>query len=132
MERELLLKLNPARQRRVKRSVGCRCELCGGAYPADLLEIHLLPGVRCRIEPGPDLQREILVLCPRCHREVHEFRIDRADQKTLVRSRAARARGEIRAILGDRPRPYTPPDVDLAAVYEEARQLSSFLVNGAG
>lgn len=122
---ELPLKLNPVKERRVKRSVGCRCELCGEAFPADLLEIHLLPGDGRRVKPGPDLQREILVLCPRCHREIHEFRVPRADQKTIVRSRPAGIRREIRAILGYNPKPYTPPDVDLAAVYEEAHQLSS-------
>jgi hypothetical protein len=119
------LKLSPVKERRVKYSVGCRCELCGGAYPSDLLEIHLLPRTGRVGKPGPDLQREILVLCPRCHREIHESRVSRADQKTLVRSRPARIRREIRAILGYNPKPYIPPDVDLAAVYEEAHQLSS-------
>jgi len=122
---ELHLKLNPMKERKVKRSVGCRCELCGEAYPSDVLEIHLLPGDGKRVKPGPDLQREILVLCPGCHRGIHEFRVPRADQKTLVRSRPASVRKEIRTILGYNPRPYTPPDVDLAAVYEEAHQLSS-------
>jgi hypothetical protein len=129
---ELPLKVNPVKERRVKRSVGCRCELCGEEYPSDLLEIHLLPGDGRRVRPGLDLQREILVLCRRCHREIHAFRLPRADQKTLVRSRPAGARREIRAILGYTPKPYTPPEVDLAAIYDETRQLSSFLVNGAG
>jgi hypothetical protein len=125
MAGELFLKLNPVEDRRVKHAVGLRCELCGDACRADLLEIHLLPGDGRQVKPGPDLQREILVLCPRCHREIHESRVSRADQKTLVRSRTAGARKEIRAILGYHPMPYTPPDVDLSAVYEEAHQLSS-------
>jgi hypothetical protein len=132
MDMELPLNLNPVKERRVKHSVGCICELCGGAYPSDLLEIHLLPGDRRRVKPGTDLQREILVLCPRCHREIHKFRLPRADQKTLVRSRPAGVRREIRAILGYTPRPYTPPDADLAAVFEETRQFSTLFVNGAG
>jgi hypothetical protein len=122
---ELPLKLNPVKERRVKHSVGCRCELCGEEYPSAILEIHLLPGDGKRVRPGPDLQREILVLCPRCHWEVHDCEVPRADQKTLVRSRPARVRMEIRAILGYHPKPYNPPDVDLASVYEEAHQLSS-------
>ena len=126
------LKLNSVKERRVKRAVGLRCELCGGAYPSDLLEIHLLPPDGRRARPGPDLQREILVFCPSCHREIHEHRVPRADQKTLVRSRSGRVRREIRAILGYNPEPYTPPEVDLAAVYDEIRQLPSFPVNGAG
>ena len=120
------------KERRLKSSVGCCCELCGEAYPSDLLEIHLLPGARNQREPGPDLQREILVLCPRCHLQIHEFRLPRADQKILVRSRPAEVRKRIRAILGYHPKPYTPPESDLAAVYEEIRQFSTLFVNGAG
>jgi hypothetical protein len=122
---ELPLKLNPVKERRVKHSVGCRCELCGEEYPSDLLEIHLLPQDGRRVRPAPDLQREILVLCPRCHREIHDCGVPRADQKTLVRSRPAGVRKDIRAILGYNPKPYTPPESDLAAIYEQAHQLSS-------
>ena len=122
--------LNPVMERRVKRATGLRCELCGGAYPADILEIHLIPQASGRSSPGPDLQREILVLCPRCHREVRTFRPTRADQKALVRCRQAAVRGEMRAILGYAPRPYTPPDADLAAVYEEIREIPC--LNGSG
>lgn len=119
------LKLSAVKERRVKRAVGLCCELCGGAYPTDLLEIHHLPQDGRRVRPGPDLQREILVLCPRCHREIHESRVSRADQKILVRSRPAGVRKEIRTILGYHPKPYIPPETDLAAVYEAAHQLSS-------
>jgi len=132
MATELPLRLNLAKERAVKRAAGLRCELCGGEFPSFLLEIHLLPPGGGVIEPGPDLQREILVLCARCHRDVHACRLPRADQKELVRSRRAGVRREIRTILGYNPMPYTPPDVDLAAIYEETRQLSGFLVNGAG
>ena len=72
------------------------------------------------------------MLCPRCHGEIHWFRLPPADQKILVRSRSAGVRRAIRAILGSAPRPYTPPEVDLAAVYEGIRDLSSFVLNGAG
>jgi hypothetical protein len=126
------LKMGQIKERRVKQVVGLRCELCGGAYPSDLLEIHLLPGDGRQVRPGPDLQREILILCPACHREIHTYQIPRADQKILIRSRPAGVRKEIRAILGRNPKPYIPPDVDLAAVYEDVRQFSSLFVNGAG
>lgn len=129
---EPALKLNQVKERQVKHAVGLRCELCGDAFPADLLEIHLLPMDGRPVNPGPDLQREILVLCSRCHRDVHEFGLPRADQKNLVRSRAAGVRREIRLILGYCPGPYIPPEVDLAALYEETRQLSGFVLNGAG
>jgi hypothetical protein len=131
MARELPLKLNPAKERTVKHSVGCLCELCGEPYPSDLLEIHLLPHGR-RGRPGPDLQREILVLCPGCHREIHEVGLPRADQKDLVRSRSAGARRMIRAVLGYIPKPYTPPGVDLAAVFTDACQISGTCLNGSG
>jgi hypothetical protein len=129
---ELPLKLNPAKERRLKHSIGCSCELCGELYPPDLLEIHLLPGVGKRIRPDPDLQREILLLCSRCHLEIHELGIPRADQKTLVRSRPAGVRREIRSILGYNPKQYIPPDIDLAAVYMEACQISGGCLNGSG
>ena len=125
-------RLNPVKERRVKLSVGCICELCGEAFPPDLLEIHLLPGNGKHGEPGPDLQREILVLCPPCHREIHACAVTRADQKTLVRSRPPRVRRAIRAILGYHPKPYSPPESDLAALYEDIRQFSTLFVNGAG
>lgn len=124
--------VNPVKERRVKQAVRLCCELCGGAFPADILELHLLPQDGAGVAPGPDLQRELLVLCPRCHREIHSCRTPRADQKQLVRARPAGARKEIRLILGWFPKPYTPPDVDLAALYEETRQLSGFVLNGAG
>lgn len=118
--------LSPVKAKRVKLAAGSRCEICNGEFPLPILEIHLISRAGGRREkPGPDLQREILVLCSPCHRQVHEFRVPRADQKTLVRSRSARVRREIRAILGYNPRPYTPPEADLASVYEEAHQLSS-------
>jgi hypothetical protein len=129
---ELPLKLGLVKERKVKHSLGSRCELCGDAHPTSILEIHLIPCGGTPVKPGPDLQREILVLCPRCHRELHAFGTPRADQKDLVRARPAGARREIRAILGHQPEPYTPPEVDLAALYEETRQLSSFVLNGAG
>jgi hypothetical protein len=117
--------LNPVKARRVKLAAGARCEICEGEFPLSLLEIHLIPregGKRTR--DGPDLQREILILCAACHREIHTYRIPRAAQKILVRFRPPGVRREMRRILGYTPKPYTPPDVDLAAVYEEAHQLS--------
>jgi hypothetical protein len=118
--------LPPVKAKRVKLAAGARCEICDGEFPLSILEIHLIlqEGGR-RTRGGPDLQREILILCPACHREIHTYRIPRADQKILVRSRQPGVRREMRRILGYKPKPYSPPEVDLAAVYEEAHQLSS-------
>ena len=118
--------LPSVKAKRVKLAAGSRCEICTGEFPLSILEIHLIPGKGEReASTGPDLQREILILCPACHREIHAFHIPRADQKILVRSRPSGVRREIRRVLGYQPKPYTPPDVDLAAVYDEAHQLSS-------
>jgi hypothetical protein len=130
MATELPLKLNLTKERRVKGAVGLHCELCEGAYPSDLLVIHPLPGDGRVVRHPVDLQREILVLCPHCHREIHGFRLPRADQKTLVRSRPAGVRKAIRAILGYTPKRYTPPESDLTAVYEEI--ISGTCLNGSG
>jgi hypothetical protein len=118
--------LPPVKAKRVKLAAGARCEICDGEYRLSILEIHLIPqeGGR-RVRTGLDLQREILILCPACHREIHAFQIPRADQKILVRVRPSGVRREIRRVLGYKPEPYSPPEVDLAVVYEEAHQLSS-------
>jgi hypothetical protein len=118
--------LPPVKAKRVKLAAGSRCEICDGEFRLSILEIHLVPREGGRsASAGPDLQREILILCPACHREIHAFRIPRADQKILVRSRPSGVRREMRRVLGYKPKPYSPPEVDLAVVYEEAHQLSS-------
>jgi len=61
----------------------------------------------------------LLVLCPRCHHDLHSFSVPLADQRELIAYRPYRVKQAIRAILGYRPKPYTPPDnFDPSTVFE--------------
>jgi hypothetical protein len=60
--------------RALKRATGPMCEICGCPSPADLLELHLVPGPPLAggvlTDPG-----RVLVLCPACHQSLHAARI---------------------------------------------------------
>jgi transcription elongation factor Elf1 len=69
--------------KRIKMAVGCQCELCGQESPLILLEIHYIPGSSSMKKDVKvkELQRELLVLCPTCHHDIHSYPVTRADQK---------------------------------------------------
>jgi hypothetical protein len=96
--------------KRIACAVGYRCEICQDECAVHLLEIHFIPGR----EPGPcrreDPHRWILVLCPRCHREVHNCPCTKEEQAYLVSLRDPGVAREIRRILRSRSRPYSAPD----------------------
>ena len=114
------LALSEAKAKRIKMAGGCSCELCGESRALPELEIHLVP------MPGRppsrrklDLQSLILVVCPRCHHDLHAFSVPLADQRELIAYRPYRMKQAIRAVLGYRPKPYIPPDdFDPATVFE--------------
>ncbi|MEM2123925.1 MAG: hypothetical protein QXL43_01145 [Methanolinea sp.] len=113
---------HPARARRVKVALGCRCEICGDLLPPDALEVHSVPprGERENREDPARLEGSVLFLCPRCHADVHEFDVPPRLQRRIVRARDPSAREEIRRILARVPRPYTPPETDIEEAYREA------------
>jgi hypothetical protein len=95
---------------RIARAASHRCEACGDKWPEHLLEIHFIPRSGPELLRREDLHREILVLCPRCHRDLHRSGATSRDQRLLVSLRDPRIAREIRRILTWPPRPYTAPD----------------------
>jgi len=114
------------RQKRIVIAAECRCELCGEETAAADLEVHTI-GNRGRVKGSAlaEMEREILVLCPRCHRDVHEQETGEEEQRALLAFRKPEVTEAIRAILSTRPKPYTPPEVDIEAVFAEATQFRS-------
>jgi hypothetical protein len=112
------------RQKRIAIAAGCMCELCGGEYLAADLEIHTMGTAHGRKgESLPELERELLVLCPRCHQDVHEDCVGEEEQRALLAFRTPEVTETIRAILSTRPKPYVPPEVDLEETFADATHL---------
>jgi len=64
--------LSPVKVKKIKLILGCRCELCNREYDIESLEVHAISGDRFRGRKIPNLEREILILCTSCHRDIHE------------------------------------------------------------
>ena len=111
--------------KRIKMAVDFQCEICGQEQPIVLLEIHYIPGSSSmkRSVKVKDLQREILVLCPTCHHDIHAFSVTIADQKKLISYRSKLLKERIRLILKQPSKPYTPPECDLEKSYEESLRI---------
>ena len=112
------------RQKRIAIAAGCRCELCGEETAAADLEVHTI-GNRGRVKglALAEMEREILVLCPRCHRDVHEQETGEEEQRALLAFRTPEVTEAIRAILSTRPKPYSPPEVDLEETFADVTHL---------
>lgn len=91
----------------------------------DALEVHAISGSRPKSRGRADLEREILVLCSLCHRDVHEACLTVAEQKEILRYRPGDRRREIRQILNYTPKPYVPPEPDISEIYEEAGRINT-------
>jgi hypothetical protein len=113
--------------RKIKMALGNRCELCGRERPLESIEIHAIQGDRLVARDILDLEREILVLCAPCHRDVHEASLTVAEQKEILRYRPGHLRKEIRRILTYTPRPYVPPDSNISEIYEEAIRVNTHI-----
>ena len=114
------------RQKRIAVAAGCRCELCGAEILAADLEVHTFgEGDRVKTLPPADLEREILVLCPRCHQDVHEDCVGELEQRALLAFRRPEVTEEIRKILATRQKPYVPPEVDLEETFSSATRLDT-------
>ena len=96
--------------KRIARTVSNRCELCGDEWPAHLLEIHFIRSNRSVPPPRKNLHRWILVLCPRCHGDVHRQAGSFRDQMHLVSLRDPEVSREIRRILLFPSRSYEAPE----------------------
>ena len=105
--------------------------------PAQALCEPLSPGFAVALASQPSsqlsyhavglLEREFLVLCSLCHRDVHEACLTVAEQKEILRYRPGDARREIRRILNYTPKPYVPPEPDISQIYEEAGRINTHI-----
>ena len=114
----------PVRIKRIILATGCRCELCGKEIPAADMDVHTIRTAGDRTgEVTADLEREILVLCPRCHHDVHEQGTGEEEQRELLSFRKPEVIQEIRKILSTKLKPYVPPEVDLETTFSDLTDL---------
>lgn len=109
------------RAKRIKLAAEARCELCGKEEGIDDLEIHSLIDEEAAEKVSlHDLEPFLLVLCPRCHHDMHRFSAPYDEQQILIQRRREDIRQKIRDLLAYVPRSYTPPDADIKEVYRDA------------
>ncbi|MDH7511044.1 MAG: HNH endonuclease signature motif containing protein [Methanolinea sp.] len=112
---------HPAKANSIKRAAGCRCEICGSPGTEEELEIH---SFSIKGEENPrspeDLEGSLLVLCARCHADLHESQAGIADQELLARARDREVSRKIRKILAFQPGHVSPPDSDVQGAYLDA------------
>ncbi|MDD1653130.1 MAG: HNH endonuclease [Methanomicrobiales archaeon] len=114
----------PVRIKRIILAAGCRCELCGKEVLADDMDVHTIGAAGGKTgNATADLEREVLVLCPRCHRDVHEQGTGEEEQRALLAFRRSEVADEIRKILATKPKPYVPPEVDLEGTFTDMTDL---------
>lgn len=115
------LLMHPEKAGAVRRAVGSLCEVCGSTLTDDAFMIHTFcESGEERLVPPEDLERFLLVLCPRCHAEIHSRQVPVHEQAAIVRGRRESTSRKIRKILGYVPRRYTPPDSDVEGAYRDA------------
>ncbi|MCQ8893012.1 MAG: hypothetical protein NQU46_00015 [Methanolinea sp.] len=110
---------HPAKANSIKRAAMCRCEICGSPGTEDELEVHCFAGEEAPGSPEA-LEGSLLVLCARCHEDLHASCTSVADQEILARARRPDISKRIRRILAFRPGRYEPPDSDLEGAYTDA------------
>jgi hypothetical protein len=120
----------------VKSLFSGRCEWCDRKFPFDTLILHLMVPDETTSSPAPsspDPEKRFLLLCLKCHDDLHHIPLPYHLQKDLMRARPPKLRKAIREILGYVPAPYQPPgDFDLAEIYEECFSLRSLDLFRAG
>lgn len=112
---------HPAKANSIKRAAGCRCEICGSTGTEDELEIHCFSGEgeECPQAPG-EMERSLLVLCARCHADLHASPDAVSGQELLAGARDREVSLRIRKILAFQPGQVSPPDSDIEGAYKDA------------
>ncbi|MCU0633148.1 MAG: HNH endonuclease [Methanolinea sp.] len=114
-----ILKRNSVLSWRLKLAAGAICEHCGNAFPLSLLEIHVIDQTKKTEAGQSELQKELQVLCPECHRFFHSRPVEEYVQRELVRYRDRKVKIAMRQALGIRPRTYIPPETgDPEAIFQ--------------
>lgn len=109
------------RAKRINLAAEARCELCGKEEGLDDLEIpSLIDEEAADKVPLHERESFLLVLCPRCHHDLHRFSAPLDEQQILIQMRREDIRQKIRVLLSYVPRSYTPPDSDMEEVYRDA------------
>ena len=107
--------------KKIKLAVEGRCEVCRKECALDDLVIHtFINEDEAEKHLLEDLEEFLLVLCSRCHGDIHEFDAPLEEQGAVVRRRPEKIRTQIRKILAYAPKTVQPPDSDLEDAYREA------------
>lgn len=102
-------------------AAGLRCEVCRREFALDNLMIHtFISEGEAEIHSTVDLEEFLLVVCFRCHDDIHEFNASFEEQAALVMMRQEEIKSAIREILAYAPKPIQPPDSDLEEAYRDA------------
>lgn len=122
--------------RKIKKAIVCflegRCEWCEGSFPLSHLVLHLIV-LDKGIPVSPDPQKRFLLLCRRCHVDLHNVPLPVHLQKDLVRQRSRSVRKALQTLLDYTPEPYQPPEnFNMAEIYEECFSLRSLDLFRAG
>ncbi len=111
--------LTAVQEKKLKIAVEGTCELCSEYCALPFLVIHQISRRMYR-EMIRDPSTRILVVCDPCHHHIHRLPLRVRDQRAIVSHRSFFVRQDIRAILGYRAKPYTPPaDRGASEMYED-------------
>lgn len=95
--------------KRTNLAIEARCELCGTEQALDNLEIHtFIDEDEAGEIPFTELKWFLLVLCSRCHYDLHRFLAATSEQEVLIQRRRNEIRQKIREILAYNQTIYTP------------------------
>lgn len=113
--------VTPTKAKKIKMAVGCSCELCGDPFALPDLELHYIQGRKTiALNDIAKLAKRILILCSRCHRDIHSFRCSVGEQIELVRQRPKKMNKAVLKILGYRPKLYIAPDTpDIDRIHDD-------------
>ncbi len=113
--------LDRTKRRKIILALGAACELCGRVAPVAAMEIHLCAcgGGGERGADEPCAGDGLLVLCPVCHYQLHEYGILEDEERALIREREPRVRRLLRRILAAETFALEFPEPDLELLYRE-------------
>lgn len=76
--------LTASQKRELERKAGFKCELCGRSTEDFKPDVH---HIKPKAKGGSNRDSNLIVLCPTCHRRVHDRRVSQADLKKAISKR---------------------------------------------
>lgn len=76
--------LTASQKRELERKAGFKCELCGRGTKDFKPDVH---HIKPKAKGGSNRESNLIVLCPTCHRRVHDGRVSQADLKRAISKR---------------------------------------------